>query len=65
MFAGDCRAVLCQDGAAVQLSRDHSAEDALERCRVTEAGAVVRHVVGGWRIGDAGIQLTRSDWSSV
>ena len=57
--AGDCRAVLCRGGKAVQLSREHSAEDLEERQRVKQAGGKLREVMGSWRIGDAGLQVTR------
>jgi len=57
--SGDCRAVLCRGGRALQINREHSAEDADERQRVEEAGGKLREVMGSWRIGDAGLQVTR------
>jgi hypothetical protein len=57
--AGDCRAVLCKGGRAIQLNREHSAEILEERQRVEEAGGKLREVMGSWRIGDAGLQVTR------
>ncbi|CAL5221159.1 g3298 [Coccomyxa viridis] len=57
--AGDCRAVLCRDGAAVSLSRDHTADSEDERQRIVQAGGHVSHVLGNWRIGQAGIQVSR------
>ena len=59
MLAGDCRAVLCHRGKAIQLSRDLTAEDAEERARVLNAGGNLQKVMGSWRVGDAGIQVTR------
>ncbi|KAK9833258.1 hypothetical protein WJX81_000555 [Elliptochloris bilobata] len=58
--AGDCRAVLCRDGAAVALSRDQTAARADERERVAAAGGDVRWRMDGWRVGAAGLQVTRS-----
>ena len=57
--AGDCRAVLCRNGTAVVMSRDHTADDPDERQRVQAAGGAVKNVGDGWRIGDAGLQVTR------
>ena len=57
--AGDCRAVLARGGSAVAASRDHNADDAGERVRVVAAGAQVAHRMGNWRLGQAGIQVTR------
>lgn len=57
--AGDCRAVLCRGGVAVAVSRDHNADDEEERRRVVEAGAHVARRMGNWRVGQAGIQVTR------
>ncbi|CAK0781962.1 hypothetical protein CVIRNUC_005517 [Coccomyxa viridis] len=57
--AGDCRAVLCREGNALPLSRDHTAEQEDERQRIVQAGGQVNHVMGSWRIGQAGIQVSR------
>ncbi len=57
--AGDCRAVLARGGSAVAASRDHNADDEAERARVVAAGALVSHRMGNWRLGHAGIQVTR------
>ncbi len=57
--AGDCRAVLARGGSAVAASRDHNADDEAERARVVAAGALVSHRMGNWRLGQAGIQVTR------
>ncbi|DBB06962.1 TPA: hypothetical protein ACH3X3_009613 [Trebouxia sp. C0006] len=58
--AGDCRAVLCRKGKAMALSCDQTADVEDERHRVEAAGASVQWRVDSWRIGDAGIQVTRS-----
>lgn len=58
--AGDCRAVLCRNGNAVQVTRDHTAMDAEERHRVEKSGAKVQWTLDSWRVGTAGIQVTRS-----
>lgn len=58
--AGDCRAVLSRGRGAMALSRDHNTgnEDEIERVR--GAGARLRLAADGWRIGDVGLQVTRS-----
>lgn len=38
---GDCRAVICRDGAALDLSADHRADDAEERDRIAAMGGTV------------------------
>ncbi|GAQ90746.1 Serine/threonine protein phosphatase [Klebsormidium nitens] len=58
--AGDCRAVLCRNGKAVQITKDHIAEDPTERARVEAAGGIVEWRVDTWRVGQAAIQVTRS-----
>lgn len=58
--AGDCRAVLCRGGVAEALTRDHSAADDSERTRVAAAGCQVQWRQDGWRLGEAGLQVTRS-----
>jgi len=59
--AGDCRAVLSRaGGAVVALSRDHHAGDPGERARVAAAGGAVRAAADGYRVGAAGLQVTRS-----
>lgn len=57
--AGDCRAVLCRGGAAVAVTRDHTADDEAERARITAAGGRAAMHQGAWRIGAAGLQVTR------
>ena len=60
--AGDSRAVLCRGGVAVAVSRDHTAAAADERARVQAAGGSVawHAAAGGWRVGPAALQVTRS-----
>lgn len=60
--AGDSRGVLCRGGAPVRISRDHTAAAADERARVTAAGGTLSwHAEGGgWRVGPAALQVTRS-----
>ncbi|GAB2210064.1 hypothetical protein Drorol1_Dr00015317 [Drosera rotundifolia] len=58
--AGDCRAILCRGGRAFALSRDHVASCVEERDRVMVSGGVVKWQVDTWRVGDAGLQVTRS-----
>uniref|UniRef100_A0A061SFA0 Protein kinase and pp2c-like domain-containing n=1 Tax=Tetraselmis sp. GSL018 TaxID=582737 RepID=A0A061SFA0_9CHLO len=58
--AGDCRAVLCRAGKAVQVTRDHTLADDEERQRVAAAGGRVSWKVDGWRVGPAAIQVSRS-----
>ncbi|KAG2434238.1 hypothetical protein HXX76_007963 [Chlamydomonas incerta] len=48
--AGDCRAVLCRDGRALRLSRDHKPELPEERQRIEAAGGRVANVRGTWRV---------------
>ena len=60
-ISGDCRAVLCRGGMAWPLTRDHTAMDDQERTRVQQSGTAFIHWrKGSWRIGRAGIQVTRS-----
>lgn len=58
--AGDCRGVLCRGGKALALSRDHTADDDAERGRLTAAGGAASWCGDGWRVGEAGIQVSRS-----
>ena len=58
--AGDCRAMLVRGTQAVALTRDHTAEDAGERARVEAAGgSLQRDASGKWRVGAAGLAVTR------
>ncbi|CAL8468340.1 g7880 [Coccomyxa elongata] len=58
--AGDCRAVLCREGDAVALSTDQTAEREDERQRIISAGGHVQYRMDSWRVGKAGIQVSRS-----
>ncbi|KAL4434456.1 hypothetical protein ABPG75_000897 [Micractinium tetrahymenae] len=57
---GDSRALLCRDGRAVVLTRDHTADLPDERARVAAAGGACSMRAGSWRVGEAGLQVTRS-----
>ena len=59
LSAGDCRAVLCRSGSAVQLNTEHNADNEKERKRVEQVGGHFKLVNGAWRLGEAGIQVTR------
>jgi len=69
---GDCRAVLSRGGKAHQLTRDHSTTDVGEQARVVHCSTSRRRSgevasaapslswrVDGYRLGSAGIQVTR------
>ena len=51
--------MLCHAGNALALSQDQTADVEAERHRVQAAGASVQWRVDSWRIGEAGIQVTR------
>ena len=51
--------MLCRAGKALQLTEDHSAASPSERARVEAAGARVDWRVNSWRVGTAGLQITR------
>lgn len=57
--AGDSRAVLCRNGAAVELSRDHKPESPRERTRIENAGGRVS-IVGPCHRVDFGLNLSRA-----
>jgi serine/threonine protein phosphatase PrpC len=57
--AGDCRAVACRDGAAVELNSTQLASDLHERMRVERNGGYVMKT-DSWRVGSVGLQVTRS-----
>ncbi|XP_019103810.1 protein kinase and PP2C-like domain-containing protein isoform X2 [Beta vulgaris subsp. vulgaris] len=58
--AGDCRVILCREGHAIALSRDHVASCLEERDRITKVGGVVKWQLDTWRVGAAALQVTRS-----
>ena len=51
--------MLCHKGKAVALSHDQTADLEEERNRIQAAGLSVKWRVDSWRIGEAGIQVTR------
>ena len=53
--AGDTRAVLCKNGAAERLSKDHKATEPSEIQRVNEAGGAIidKRVAGGLAVSRA------------
>ena len=51
--------MLCTAGRAQALSRDQTADKEEERRRVQAAGASVQWRIDSWRVGEAGIQVTR------
>ncbi|KAF4657680.1 hypothetical protein FOL46_007303 [Perkinsus olseni] len=64
---GDSRAVLCRDGRAIVLTRDHDPEDPIERSRVEKAGGQIMMVQGVARVCTSktkrvmqGLAMTRS-----
>ncbi|KAL3505581.1 hypothetical protein ACH5RR_030963 [Cinchona calisaya] len=57
--AGDCRAVLCRKGVAVQLSQDHRPSSAVERKRVEDLGGVIEY---GYLNGELSVTRALGDW---
>ncbi|KAF8080904.1 hypothetical protein N665_0915s0004 [Sinapis alba] len=57
--AGDCRAVLCRKGRAIQMSHDHRPINALERKRVEECGGVIED---GYLNGELSVTRALGDW---
>lgn len=58
---GDCRALLCHAGRAVQLTRDHVVTDSQEREQIVARGGVIKQAPdGSLRVGDAHLQVSRS-----
>ncbi|XP_059317833.1 probable protein phosphatase 2C 49 [Lycium ferocissimum] len=57
--AGDCRAVLCKKGVAVQLSQDHRPTCLMERQRVEKLGGIIEY---GCLNGDLAITRALGDW---
>lgn len=56
---GDCRAVLCRKGDAVQLSQDHRPCFQVERKRVEDLGGTVEY---GYLNGDLAVTRALGDW---
>jgi protein phosphatase 1G len=57
--AGDSRAILCRNGVAHELSRDHKPESPRERSRIENAGGKVS-IVGPCHRVDFGLNLSRA-----
>lgn len=57
---GDSRAVLCRGEEAVALTHDQTADREDERIRIASSGGEVSVRMGGWRVGSAGLAVTRS-----
>ncbi|CAI9765802.1 unnamed protein product [Fraxinus pennsylvanica] len=57
---GDCRAVLCRKGVAVQLSHDHRSSCLLERERVENLGGTIQK--GGYLNGELTVTRSLGDW---
>ncbi|KQK04043.1 probable protein phosphatase 2C 2 isoform X2 [Brachypodium distachyon] len=57
--AGDCRAVLCRKGTAVEMSRDHRPTYDAERQRVTECGG---YIEDGYLNGVLSVTRALGDW---
>nr|XP_016502930.1 PREDICTED: probable protein phosphatase 2C 49 [Nicotiana tabacum] len=57
--AGDCRAVLCRKGVAVQLSQDHRPTSLVERQRVENLGGIIEY---GFLNGDLAVTRALGDW---
>ena len=57
--AGDSRAVLCRNGNAIELTRDHKPESPRERSRIENAGGRVS-IVGPCHRVDFGLNLSRA-----
>jgi len=57
--AGDCRAVLCRKGRAIEMSHDHKPVNLPERRRVEESGGVIE---GGYLNGELSVTRALGDW---
>nr|GMD79175.1 probable protein phosphatase 2C 49 [Ipomoea batatas] len=58
--AGDCRAVLCRKGNAVQISHDHRPSCQFERKRVEALGGLIEY---GYLNGEISVTRALGDWS--
>ncbi|KAL6571715.1 hypothetical protein OROHE_003358 [Orobanche hederae] len=56
---GDCRAVLCRKGDAVQLSQDHRPSCQVERTRVEDLGGTIEY---GYLNGELAVTRALGDW---
>ncbi|XP_042379531.1 probable protein phosphatase 2C 2 [Zingiber officinale] len=57
--AGDCRAVLCRKGEAVEMSQDHRPTNAVERQRIEASGG---YIDGGYLNGVLSLTRALGDW---
>lgn len=57
---GDSRAILCRDGAGVDLSEDHKPEAPDERKRIEKAGGTVAQIGPCYRVDGWGLNLSRA-----
>ncbi|KAG6409648.1 hypothetical protein SASPL_127689 [Salvia splendens] len=57
--AGDCRAVLCRRGKAIEMSRDHKPVCLRERLRIEASGG---HVYDGYLNGQLNVARALGDW---
>ncbi|XP_074577029.1 putative protein phosphatase 2C 57 isoform X1 [Curcuma longa] len=57
--AGDCRAVLCRRGKAIELSHDHKPDCSSERKRIESLGG---HVYDGYLNGQLNVARAIGDW---
>lgn len=57
--AGDCRAVLCRRGKAIEMSRDHKPVSANEKMRIEECGG---YVYDGYLNGQLNVARALGDW---
>ncbi|KAK6927459.1 PPM-type phosphatase-like domain, partial [Dillenia turbinata] len=57
--AGDCRAVLCRRGKAIEMSRDHKPFCMKERSRIEASGG---HVYDGYLNGQLNVARALGDW---
>ncbi|KAL5220559.1 hypothetical protein ABZP36_025272 [Zizania latifolia] len=57
--AGDCRAVLCRKGVAVEMSRDHRPTYDVENQRITESGG---YIEDGYLNGVLSVTRALGDW---
>ncbi|KZV39315.1 putative protein phosphatase 2C 49-like [Dorcoceras hygrometricum] len=57
--AGDCRAVLCRKGYALQLSEDHRPSCQVERKRIEDLGGIIKY---GYLNGELAVTRALGDW---
>lgn len=57
--AGDCRAVLCRKGKAIEMSRDHKPASLAEKIRIEASGG---YVYDGYLNGQLNVARALGDW---